>query len=43
MTNIIFPIIESQVSDLVDQPLDISVIGEEPSDQEFAQDLKACT
>lgn len=40
VTNIIFPIIESQVSDLVDQPLDISVIGEEPSDQEFAQDLR---
>ena len=40
VTNIIFPIIESQVSDLVDQPLDISVIGEEPSDQDFAQDLR---
>jgi hypothetical protein len=40
-TNIINPIIESQVADLVDQPLDLMVKGLEPSDQVYAKDTKA--
>lgn len=40
VTNVIFPVIASQVSDLVDEPLAISCIGEEPSDQVFSQDLE---
>lgn len=40
-TNIIQPIIESQVADLVDQPLDILIKGVEPSDQKYAKDTQA--
>ena len=40
VTNVIFPIIASQVADSTDEPLDISVIGEEPSDQIFASDVE---
>lgn len=40
VTNVIFPIIASQVADLVDEPIGISVIGEEPSDQVFANDVE---
>ena len=40
VTNVIFPIIASQVADLVDEPTQISCIGEEPSDQFFATDLE---
>lgn len=40
VTNIIFPNIASQVSDIVDEPYDISVIGEEVSDDAFASDLQ---
>jgi len=35
-TNIILPNIESQVADLVDQPMDTMIKGEEPSDHVFA-------
>lgn len=40
VTNIIFPILASQISDLVDEPLEVMVIGEEPSDQVFAEDVR---
>lgn len=40
-TNIIHPIIESQVADLVDQPLDILLKGLEPSDQRYAKNTQA--
>lgn len=40
-TNIIHPIIESQVADLVDQPLDIMLKGLEPSDQRYAKNTQA--
>ncbi len=40
-TNIVQPIIESQVADLVDQPLDILLKGEEPADQIFAKNTQA--
>lgn len=39
VTNVIFPIIASQVADLVDEPLDTMVTGEEPSDEVFAKDV----
>ena len=40
-TNIVHPIIESQVADLVDQPLDILLKGLEPSDQRYAKNTQA--
>lgn len=40
VTNVIFPVIVSQVSDLVDEPLAIQAIGEEASDQIFARDVE---
>lgn len=39
--NIILPVIESQVADLVDEPLDVMVQGVEPSDDFFAYDVQA--
>lgn len=39
-TNIIHPTIESQIADLVDQPLDITVKGEDPSDHFFSNDVQ---
>lgn len=39
VTNVIFPVIASQVSDLVDEPLGVMAIGEEPSDQMFSEDI----
>lgn len=39
VTNMIFPTIISQVSDLVDDPMEISIVGEEPSDDVFSKDL----
>lgn len=38
-TNIVQPIIESQVSDIVNSDLDILVKGTGPSDQEFSKDV----
>jgi hypothetical protein len=38
--NIILPVVESQIADLVDEPLDVMVKGVEPSDQMFAYDVK---
>lgn len=40
VTNVIFPIIASQVADLVDEPMQITATGEEPSDQVFATDVE---
>lgn len=39
-TNIIHPVIESQVADLVDSPIDFLVKGREPSDQAHAAYVK---
>lgn len=39
VTNVIFPIIASQVADLVDEPVDIMCVGEEPSDEVFSKDV----
>lgn len=38
--NIILPVIESQIADLVDEPIDIVVTGVEPSDHFFAHDVQ---
>jgi len=40
VTNVIHPVIESQVSDLVDSPVDFLVKGREPSDQAHASYVK---
>lgn len=40
VTNIIFPNIASQVSDIVDDPYDILAIGEEVSDDAYANDVQ---
>lgn len=40
VTNIIFPVLASQIADLVDEPLEVLVIGEEPSDDVFANDVR---
>lgn len=40
VTNIIFPVIASQVADLVDEPMEIMVTGWEPSDEVFATDVQ---
>ena len=37
VTNVIHPVIESQIADLVDSPVDILVRGVEPSDEEWAK------
>jgi hypothetical protein len=39
VTNVTFPIIASQVADLVDEPVDITCIGEEPADEVFSKDV----
>lgn len=38
--NIILPVVESQVADLINEPMDIMVKGVEPSDHFFASDVK---
>lgn len=40
VTNIIHPIIESQIADLIDKPYSVDGVGEEPSDDLFAEDAK---
>ena len=40
VTNVIHPVIESQVADLVDSPMDFLVKGREPSDQAHASYVK---
>ncbi len=40
VTNIIHPIIESQIADLVDKPYDVDSEGEEPSDDMYAEDAQ---
>jgi len=40
VTNIIFPIIASQVSDISSEQLDIMVLGEDPSDERFASNVR---
>jgi len=39
-TNIILPNIESMISDIVDQPIDVLLKGEEPSDHAFSLQLQ---
>ena len=38
--NVVMPVIESQIADLVDEPLDVMVKGIEPSDQLFSYDVR---
>ncbi len=40
VTNIIKPIIDSEISDIIDKPLSIDALGREPGDQMFAEDVQ---
>lgn len=40
VTNIIKPIIDSQISDIIDKPYSTDALGREPGDQMFAEDVE---